>query len=136
MSRTLAPDEIRILDLPPASGEDDIESTIECTTRAIKLSGDDEYEALSYVWGTDQDTAIVRISGQDVRISKTLETALRRLQLPHRARALWIGQLCIDQSNATEKMQQVRHMGDVYQGFTQCIVWMGGSERRNRPGRR
>ncbi|KAK8091683.1 HET-domain-containing protein [Apiospora hydei] len=125
MPSTLVPDEIRILDFPPAPGEEDIESPIECTTRAIKLNGNDEYEALSYVWGTDQETAIVRISGQDVRISKTLEKALRRLQLPHRARALWIDQLCIDQNNATEKMQQVRHMGAIYEGCTQCVAWMG-----------
>jgi len=124
----LALDEIRILDLPPASREGDNESPIECTTRAIKLSDDDDddgYEALSYVWGTDQATAIVRISGQDRIVSKTLEKALRRLQLPDRSRSLWVDQLCIDQNNSTEKMQQVRHMGSIYEECTQCIAWMG-----------
>ncbi|KAK6837922.1 heterokaryon incompatibility protein-domain-containing protein [Apiospora arundinis] len=121
----LALDEIRILDLPPKSGEADDGTPIECTTRAIKLTDDHEYEALSYVWGTDPTTALVRISGQDVQVSKTLEKALRRLQLPDRTRALWIDQLCIDQNNSTEKMQQVRHMGSIYEECTQCIAWMG-----------
>lgn len=38
---------------------------------------------------------------------------------------VWIGALCINQSNAEQKSQQVRMMWDIYSNSTEVLIWLG-----------
>jgi hypothetical protein len=118
-------DEIRILSLLPAPFDVNQPAPIECEIDVAPLSNLPDYEALSYVWGVDKASVPITVAGQDIMISRTLNTALVRLRLPDRKRLLWVDQLCIDQSNDGEKTQQVQHMSNVYSECSQCVVWLG-----------
>ncbi|PVI03953.1 HET-domain-containing protein [Periconia macrospinosa] len=120
----LLENEIRLLSLLPAS---DAASTtpIKCDIIIAALSDNPDYEALSYVWGSEPRNQSIQLAGCDVSISPTLHSALLRLRLPDRTRTLWIDQLCINQQDLDEKMQQVQLMRHIYTSCSRCIIWMG-----------
>lgn len=99
----LSSGEIRLLTLLPASDE---QSMIECNIDVAELSGKPDYEALSYVWSGVPGSSTITLSGRPITVSRTLDNALRRLRLLDRKRTLWVDQICIDQQNNEEKMQQ------------------------------
>lgn len=121
----LSKTEIRILQLLPAQSTEDDEYPIQCQTQVVPLSASAKYETLSYVWGDQKNTTTIRVDGNKVSITKTLEAALKRLQLRDRSRCLWIDQLCINQRDDKEKANQVPLMGHIYSNTTQCLIWLG-----------
>lgn len=58
--------EIRILDLLP-SPSNDSEAPIKCELRTVALASKPDYEALSYVWGSDSKLIDIEVAGQRVR---------------------------------------------------------------------
>lgn len=92
-----------------------------------------EYEALSYVWGSQADPAHARIfspaSGLPERgivsITQNLEIALRHLRQAATSRRLWIDALCIDQRDNKERSTQVSIMGKIYASADRVIAWLG-----------
>ncbi|CAI6332668.1 unnamed protein product [Periconia digitata] len=121
----LSKDQIRLISLHPASADVAATAPIECDIEIVELSAKPEYEAVTYVWGTESASASVELAGRTVPISPTLHNALLRFRRPDRKRTLWIDQLCIKQDDLDEKMQQVRLMRTIYSSCTQCVVWMG-----------
>lgn len=120
----LSHDEIRILHLlPPPEG--DVQAPIRCDISVVKLSEAPEYEALSYVWGGYALTEKIEVSGRQASITKNLYQALRQLRLPAQTRNLWVDQLCIEQWDLDEKVQQVRHMRKIYTLCSRCLAWLG-----------
>jgi hypothetical protein len=87
------------------------------------------YEALSYVWGSEEDPVEVDIisptNHHQVPITQNLAGALRQLRDPDHPRIFWIDSLCIDQSNVVEKGHQVGFMGDVYERAKHVTIWLG-----------
>jgi hypothetical protein len=76
------------------------------------------YEALSYRWGSVDDTVTISVNFPTARgatlepfnqiehpyhITRSLAAALASVRLPHAARVLWIDALCIEQSDPKEK---------------------------------
>lgn len=116
---------IQLLDLLPHNGVED--SLIQCSVRSASLADDPEYEALSYVWSDDVSPSLVEVevAGEMVAVTSNLHSALRRLRLADKPRALWIDQLCINQLDAKEKATQVRLMREIYSSCRCCILWMG-----------
>ncbi|KAF5026693.1 hypothetical protein F66182_1217 [Fusarium sp. NRRL 66182] len=113
---------IRLLTLSP--GKDG--EPLHCGIRAVGLNDGVQYEALSYVWGTDvPGSYTVDVAGQAVHITASLFAALGRLRNTKTPRTLWIDQLCIDQWNLAEKEQQVGMMRSIYQNCSQCLIWLG-----------
>lgn len=108
------------------------------------------YEALSYAWGSEADSAHVRIRNRNhgldshsyynLPITRNLDAALRALRKYHAAedpegtlasslsRVLWIDAICIDQANAAEKGPQVAMMGNIYQSASRVIAWLGPAD--------
>jgi hypothetical protein len=120
------PDEIVLLHLLPYDGEDDGEDApIRCETSTVALSDNPTYEALSYVWGNPTLTRDVEVSGCRVSITDNLYAVLHQLRLPDRSRALWIDQLCIDQTNNEEKARQIKLMRKIYSTCSCCLLWLG-----------
>ncbi|RYP77329.1 hypothetical protein DL770_007096 [Monosporascus sp. CRB-9-2] len=72
-----------------------------------------QYEALSYVWGTESEAESVVVENDAlngfsrISIRRNLADALRRLRLPDRHRNLWVDTLCIGQYNQRERSAQV-----------------------------
>lgn len=60
-----------------------------------------------------------------LRIRSELATALRHLRQKKRSRMLWVDNICIDQTNTTERSHLVRHMGQIYRLARNVIVWLG-----------
>lgn len=121
----LSNDEIRLLILHPTPANTSSTTPIQCDIEIVALSDKPEYEALSYVWGSESAPASIQLANRTVPVSPTVHDALLRLRLPDQNRALWVDQLCINQQDLDEKMRQVRLMRDIYTLCSQCIVWMG-----------
>jgi hypothetical protein len=121
----LTPPNIRILSIPPAPSDSDKTDPLECDIQVVSLGSLPQYETLSYVWGSDVGQVPIAVSGHRMEISRSLSGALRQLQLPDRARLLWVDQICIDQQNLEEKADQVRLMSTIYTKCTRCIAWLG-----------
>jgi hypothetical protein len=116
---------IRLLRLFPASTFD---ADIKCELFNTTLDAKDRvsFEALSYTWGDVNSTSPIILHGNLHLITKTLKLALRHLRYPERERILWVDALCINQSNNSEKSQQVLQMRHVYCGGAQrVVVWLG-----------
>lgn len=112
----------RILILHPASGEDELS----CDLEAADLNqAQDDYVALSYVWGDHTKTANILCDGKAMQVTLSLAEALRGMRDPVTPKRLWVDAICIDQTNNNEKNQQVRRMGTIYTGARQVVVWLG-----------
>lgn len=79
-------DEIRLLGLQPGSAL----KPISCTLRHVKLSDNPEYEALSYVWGTEADSKDISIDRYVRSIRHNLWLALKHLRKRGVSRVMWI----------------------------------------------
>ncbi|KAI0466781.1 heterokaryon incompatibility protein-domain-containing protein [Xylaria cf. heliscus] len=97
-----------------------------------------EYDTLSYCWGSGaaDRTVIVSLFNDEtkssehrtIRVSASLESAL--LSLAREAniegtRPIFADQICINQADDLEKIQQVRLMGEVYTRSARTVVWLG-----------
>lgn len=91
----------------------------------IELGKGTPFSALSYVWGTEIDSAPLSCDGGTIRITENLGQALRHLQIESEMRYLWIDALCIDQDNIAERNQQVTLMKDIYGTAKEVLVWLG-----------
>src|SRR5271154_3222751 len=81
------------------------------STGCASLNSPPSYVALSYVWGDPARKKDLNIDGKVVRITESLDTALRHLRSfggNITSRPLWIDALCINQDDNDEKSCQVR----------------------------
>ncbi|KAJ4019471.1 hypothetical protein NW766_003198 [Fusarium irregulare] len=93
------------------------------------------YEALSYTWGTEIASSLVKVEAigdrtgssyqGSLRIGKNLDEALRYLRYLHSPRAMWIDALSIDQSDIEERNHEVKRMGDIFRLATRVVAWIG-----------
>ena len=101
-----------------------------CNLVEAKLSQKPSYEALSYRW-TDPDKEnpdLVFCNGVDFPVGPNLYAALTRFRLGDVPRALWVDQLCIDQTDDPEKAQQLLIMGDIYSKAQRVLAWLGPTD--------
>ncbi|KXH62843.1 hypothetical protein CNYM01_03704 [Colletotrichum nymphaeae SA-01] len=84
-----------------------------------------KYEALSYAWGDTTKKVKILLEGQPFKITKNLETALRRLRAAKEDRLLWIDAVCINQHDRSEVNLQVKRMWSVYRYASKVIVFLG-----------
>ena len=118
----------------------------------------DDYAALSYQWGTDDDLKAITIDDYQTLVRPNLYNFLDaicghvrrnwRAEMPLTAEAknncgnteddetvklagnkyFWVDALCINQSSAAERGAQVSVMGQIYQGASIVLVYLGGTE--------
>ena len=90
------------------------------------------YEALSYAWGSDAVTSVIEIHIGDhvsqMPITPGLEIALKYLRSSQNERIIWVDQICINQTNTTEKSAQVVRMGQIYRNAERVVVWLGDED--------
>ncbi len=115
-------DEIRLLHLEPASGEED---RVHFTLHHVILSDKPSYEAISYCWGDQDDTREAYCDSKPLRITASLYTALRRFRSKRIPRILWADAVCISQTDVAEKNAQVRLMSRIYSQPSRVLIWLG-----------
>jgi hypothetical protein len=115
---------IRLLHLAPAAGDND---EIKCTLSFPSVDEANEYEALSYAWGTFEESELlpINLDGKDEFITPNLHLALANLRHKDRQRILWIDAVCIDQSNLSERNHQVSLMSSIYDNASLVVLWLG-----------
>jgi hypothetical protein len=121
---------IRLLRLRPSA---DPLSPIHCKLVVYPLdcrpADAHQYEALSYAWGTSDNSRIIWIEFEtlsiEVQVTQNLHAALIRLRNPYFERNLWIDALCINQEDDGEKAHQVGAMARIYGLAQRVVVWLG-----------
>jgi hypothetical protein len=117
----LGPREIRLLVVSPGQRAD----PVTCRLHRANLEDNPEFEALSYVWGTEGNTRTITCSGKPCRVTPNLHDALRNLRFPDRERVLWVDALCINQNSPREKGAQIPLMSSIYGKASQVLIWLG-----------
>ncbi|KAF7629578.1 heterokaryon incompatibility protein-domain-containing protein [Aspergillus flavus] len=116
---------IRILQVLPQSKETD---RVECCLAEYSLADTGKahhYEALSYVWGNQDDPESILVDGDDFQVGRNLHTALLHIRDDQIVRHLWVDAICINQNNEDEKARQIPLMRDIYGHAHRVIVWLG-----------
>ncbi|KAK1919321.1 hypothetical protein P3342_009045 [Pyrenophora teres f. teres] len=106
-------------------------SCIECHTRSIvHIKEEDEYVALSYVWGTTCSSISQETRGHGESlpldgVTQVIEDAIA-VVVALGKRYLWVDQYCVNQLDMNTKASQIREMDRVYAGAYVTIVACAG----------
>ena len=97
---------------------------------ACPLHSAPRYEALSYVWGKQDNLLSLELNHYSFSVSQNLHSALRQLRpdpgnIDTSTRRLWVDAICINQSDSAEKSQQVMQMTEIYAGAEHVLIWLG-----------
>jgi hypothetical protein len=103
------------------------------TNHAISLATSTPfwYTALSYVWGAPDFDHTISFEQGSVKITSSLAGALRYLRSTDQSVFLWIDQICINQPDVAEKVQQIPLMEVIYAHATNTVIWLGEDEDSN-----
>lgn len=127
---------IRLLTLFPSTEE---ASVLRCRLTSVAVDTFPAFKALSYTWGPPERTHTLWVekarpsssaSAQflSLRITASLDEALRHLRGSKDDLTLWIDQICIDQRNNAEKGEQVAGMSTVYARAAEVLIWLGPAQ--------
>jgi hypothetical protein len=105
-------------------------ATVHATMDIYDFRDAPEYEALSYAWGTQDGSSNIVLNDQWFPVTPNLLAALQQLRLNQGKNGkskgkLWIDAICINQSDNSEKSQQVMRMKDIYANASQVLIWIG-----------
>ncbi|KAF2966877.1 hypothetical protein GQX73_g6694 [Xylaria multiplex] len=128
---------IRLVSL--LSGRGNLRLRFQSKATCLDYDTVEPFEALSYVWGHNEDKLEVEIINRDeskelideqqerrrISITPNLAVALQHLRYQDEPRTLWIDAICINQNDLSEKSHQVAFMGEVYKHASRVIVWLG-----------
>ncbi|KAK1775287.1 ankyrin repeat-containing domain protein [Copromyces sp. CBS 386.78] len=115
---------MRLLRLLPSENENAaIHCELFCT--ALDSKGTRLYEALSYVWGSEDKPCSILINGYNLAVGENLHAALLHLRDHSIPRTIWIDAICINQEDEEEKGHQVQSMAKIYAKASRVIVWLG-----------
>uniref|UniRef100_A0A8H7NQW4 Heterokaryon incompatibility domain-containing protein n=1 Tax=Bionectria ochroleuca TaxID=29856 RepID=A0A8H7NQW4_BIOOC len=114
--------------------------------RVLRLSGDSadnlfaelietnlghacSYEAISYVWGSDNKSHNLNLRGGSlIKITESLYHALKDIRysaIEDGPRHLWADGVCINQEDIDERSQQVGLMAEIYGSALKVITYVG-----------
>jgi hypothetical protein len=86
------------------------------------------YTALSYVWGAPVFDQNISFENGSISITSSLASALHHLRSTEHGIFLWIDQICINQPDLMEKVQQIPLMGLIYTHATNTVIWLGDDD--------
>lgn len=118
------PSAIRLVVLLPAKEKHSDIFCVLCNS-TLSRSESNQYEALSYVWGTSSKRKSITVNGRQFQATENLELALRNLRYRDKHRVLWIDSMCINQNDVTERNKQVQQMDCIYSKTQMVVVWLG-----------
>ncbi|EPE32754.1 hypothetical protein GLAREA_07888 [Glarea lozoyensis ATCC 20868] len=117
---------IRILRLSPGMDRDPIKVSLQPVNLDDAVS---QYDALSYVWGSDFIAHAIDVDGCSFAIRDNLFKFLASIRDPEESLNLWADAICIDQKNTKEKNHQVQQMGRIYKGSRATRLWLGQGDK-------
>ncbi|CAN9470933.1 unnamed protein product [Alternaria alternata] len=97
------------------------------TNHAVSLvtGGPVWFTALSYVWGAPVFDHTVAFEHGELKITATLAGALEHMRSTQHSVVMWADQICINQEDKAEKVQQIPLMGMIYTHATETLIWLG-----------
>jgi hypothetical protein len=117
---------IRLLRLLPSK---DVPEKLQCELFEYVLQESDVsnylYEALSYVWGSEDTPQSIIIDNHELAVTQNLYIALLHLRDREIPRIIWIDAVCINQADEKEKEHQIQFMPIIYAKASRVIVWLG-----------
>lgn len=116
-------DEIRCLTLFPGTKAGN--EPLACTLKTLRLSDKPAFEAISYVWGSDEKSQSIMCNDREIDITTNLYQHLLQIRLPDKERMLWADCICINQIDKNEKSRQVRLMKDIYSQAAKVLICVG-----------
>lgn len=105
------------------------EASIACEFFHYPLDEAPPYSTLSYTWGSpdldETETAFCADSSLSIQPNLSAWIHTHGIFLAGQGHLFWIDQLCIDQSNISERGNQVRLMKEIYAKSSKLFVWLG-----------
>ena len=86
---------------------------------------DVQYEAVSYVWGSNLKTHEILCSNKSLLVPYNWWKVLKHLRWPKKIRNLWVDAICIDQDSVSERSLQVAVMDKIYSRAKTVLIWLG-----------
>jgi hypothetical protein len=130
--KPLLPGQIRLIRLLPGAWTDPIQCEL-----FEDVHDTTKYEALSYVWGSQNVTTSIFLNRKEFPVTFNLEGALRNLREQFKddkeAMIFWIDALCINQKDIEERTNQVQLMGEIYRRCERVVVYLGDRLDGRRP---
>jgi hypothetical protein len=124
--------QIRLVEILPGQGNEKIQCQLHVRTllpddERSSGSSREEYDALSYACGSDEDPQTIQVDEMSAfPVRRNLHAVLKRLRARSSRRKIWIDQLSINQDDSSgEKNFQVPLMGLIYGKASEVIVWLG-----------
>lgn len=126
-------DSIRLLRVRPAPA---YASPVSCALEVARLSDGPAFVSLSYSWGEAVLDRAIAVDGAGVRVTESLDCALRMFRKTGAARGaaegggglLWADQICINQGDDRERSLQVRMMRRIYETSKAVVISFGDGE--------
>jgi hypothetical protein len=116
--------EIRLVNILPATHEDRLQGVI----IHVPSTSAPVYRALSYVWGTGQQTEELLTPDGTISITISLSNALRSLCHKDRPLTLWVDAICINQKDRQEKEKQIRLLPIIFQNASYTYAFLEGGD--------
>jgi hypothetical protein len=120
-----SPNRIRILRLEPGLEGEPLRGTLE----DVDVDAGVDYSAVSYAWGDPEKPYKIELApGRYVPLTVSLFDAfqnLRSMKDPLGSLTFWADQLCINQSDDSERGHQVELMRDIYAKATRVLTYIG-----------
>ena len=122
-SQPLDGDQIRILNIQPGFGDEQLSCTLQTVQRGPGVS----YKALSYVWGDPTPADFVLVRDKAFWIHRNLKDALYRIRNNDHVVSVWTDAICINQNDNIEKSTQVQRIGQTYLQADEVLIWLGNA---------
>ncbi|KAH9204255.1 heterokaryon incompatibility protein-domain-containing protein [Leptodontidium sp. 2 PMI_412] len=88
-----------------------------------------DYIAISYCWDPTSQKRGMFLCNKDSLLSNksfaVSETVLEVLNQVNAGQLVWIDQICINQGDEDEKLDQIYRMGKIYSKATKVFIWLG-----------
>ncbi|KAI3045489.1 hypothetical protein CBS76997_4576 [Aspergillus niger] len=91
----------------------------------VSLDESPSFIALSYTWGSALKPFSMQTPEGDIPLTASLYYALSRIQRTDGSINIWADGISINQSDATEKSQQISLLPTIYRQATQVYGWVG-----------
>ncbi|OJZ91203.1 hypothetical protein ASPFODRAFT_706886 [Aspergillus luchuensis CBS 106.47] len=98
---------------------------IHCSLRTVSLDNSPVFEALSYVWGTEDATEQIVLDGKEFYVKPNVAKALYQLRSTFKRRDVWVDAICINQGDIGEKNTQVPLMATIYTSAARVVAVLG-----------
>jgi hypothetical protein len=120
--------QIRLLELLPGTNESPLSGNlhvVDLDSYELDSSKGAEFEALSYVWGSEKKPYSLHTPTGCIALTESLYVFLKRIRQQEGRRLLWADAACINQDDVLEKESQVRLMSVIYSTANRVIADLG-----------